>query len=143
MPLPRPRSPIVAPLTWRLAAHRELRKSTWSIRGVNRRDGRDACQGPCLRPAALRDMGAAAGEREAIRRPPARPLDLALKDAHLVPEDQEFQPEVGVRTTPIAEGLEEQTEDREEEGEKHDWPSCQGDPSPVAQLAAGTVSGIS
>src|SRR5262249_62011053 len=47
------------------------------------------------------------GEQEAISRPPARPLHLGLEDAELVPEDQELQPEVGVRVMSIDQGLEE------------------------------------
>ena len=67
-----------------------------------------------------------------MRRPPARPLDLAREDAELVPENQELKPEVGVVMTPIDEGLEEKMEDRVEEGENRGRPSWQVDPPPVA-----------
>jgi len=83
-------------------------------------------------PGRARQPLAEAGEQEAISRPPAWPLDLALENAQLVPENQELKPEVGVWMTPIDEGLEEKTEDRVEEGEKHDRPSWQVDPPPVA-----------
>jgi hypothetical protein len=59
-------------------------------------------------------------ERQTISRPPAWPLDLALEDAHLVPENQELEPEAGVRASAIDEGIEEQTEDGIEESENHD-----------------------
>jgi hypothetical protein len=45
-------------------------------------------------------------ERQTISRPPARPLDLALEDAQLVPEDQELEPEAGLRASAIDEGIE-------------------------------------
>jgi hypothetical protein len=37
----------------------------------------------------------------------------------LVPENQELEPEAGVRASAIDEGVREQTEDRIEESEKH------------------------
>ena len=58
------------------------------------------------------------GVQRAISRPPAWSLDLALEDAQQVPKNRELKPEVGVGMTPIDEALEEQTEDRLEEGEK-------------------------
>jgi hypothetical protein len=54
-----------------------------------------------------------------IGRPPAWPLDLALKDMQLVPEDQQLEPEAGVRASAIDDGVKEQTGDRTEESEKH------------------------
>jgi hypothetical protein len=42
-----------------------------------------------------------------------------------VPEDQELEPEAGVRTSAIDEGIEEQTEDGIVESEKHDRASWQ------------------
>ena len=51
-------------------------------------------------PTRARQPPAEAGERQTISRSPARLLDLALEDTRLVPEDQEFQPEAGVR--PVA-----------------------------------------
>jgi hypothetical protein len=55
-----------------------------------------------------------------IGRPPAWPLDLALKGhAVLVPEGQQLEPEAGVRASAIDDGVKEQTEDRTEESEKH------------------------
>jgi hypothetical protein len=50
-------------------------------------------------------------ERQTISRPPAWPLDLALEDARLVPEDQQLELEAGVRASAIDEGIEEQTEE--------------------------------
>ncbi len=64
-------------------------------------------------------------ERQTISRPPAWPLDLALEDAQLVPEDQQLEPEASVRPVAIDEGIEEQTEDGIEESEKHDRASWQ------------------
>ena len=61
-------------------------------------------------PARPRQASAETGEQEAISRPPTQPLDLALEDAELVPENQELKSELGVRVTPIDEGIEEQTE---------------------------------
>jgi hypothetical protein len=58
-------------------------------------------------PARARQPLAETGEQEAISRPPAWSLDLALEDTQLVPEDQKLQPEVGVRVTSIDQGLEE------------------------------------
>ena len=49
-------------------------------------------------------------ERQTISRPPAWPLDLALEDAQLVPEDQELKPEAGVRASAIDEGIDGKTE---------------------------------
>ena len=65
-------------------------------------------------------MSAETCERQTISRPPAWPLDLALEDAQLVPEDQELEPEAGVRASAIDEGIEEQTADGMKESEKHD-----------------------
>ena len=55
---------------------------------------------------------------QTISRPPASPLDQVLEDAQLVPEDQELEPEAGLRAPTIDEGIEEQTEDGTGEGEK-------------------------
>jgi len=63
--------------------------------------------------------------RQTISRPPARPLDLALEDGQLVPEDQELEPEAGVRASAIDEGIGEQTADGIEESEKYDRASWQ------------------
>jgi len=49
-----------------------------------------------------------------------------------VPENQELKPDFGVIAMPIDEGLEEKTKDRVEEGAKHDRPSWQVDPAPIA-----------
>jgi hypothetical protein len=49
----------------------------------------------------------------------------------LVPEDQELEPEAGVRPVAIDDGLEEQTEDEVEEGQNHDPPSWQVGSSPA------------
>jgi len=38
-----------------------------------------------------------------VRRTTPPPLDLALEDAQLVPEDQELEPEAGVRASAITE----------------------------------------
>ena len=74
-----------------------------------------------------------------ISRPPVRPLDLALEDAQLVSEDQELEPETGVRTSAIDEGIEEQTEDGIWESEKHDRASWHVGSS----RSAGTACGVS
>ena len=71
-------------------------------------------------PARAGQASAETCERQTISRPPAWPLDLALHDAQLVPEDQELEAEAGVRASAIDEGIEEQTEDGIEEREKHD-----------------------
>ena len=42
-----------------------------------------------------------------------------------MPEDQELEPEAGIRASAIDEGIEEQTEDGTEENEKHDRASRQ------------------
>ena len=42
-----------------------------------------------------------------------------------MPEDQELEPEAGVRASAIDEGIEEQTEDGIDESEKHDRASWQ------------------
>jgi hypothetical protein len=70
-------------------------------------------------PGRAGQAPAETGERQTISRPPAWPLDLALEDAQLVPEDQQLEPEAGVRASAIDEGIEEQTEDGIEESEKH------------------------
>jgi hypothetical protein len=71
-----------------------------------------------------------------VRRIPQN--DLALEDAQLVPEDQQLEPEAGVRASAIDEGIEEQTEDGIEESEKNDRASWQVGSSPGAN--AGTAS---
>ena len=76
-------------------------------------------------PARAGQASAETCERQTISRPPTWPLDLALEDAQLVPEDQELEPEAGVRASVIDEGIEEQTEDGIEKSEKHDRASCQ------------------
>jgi hypothetical protein len=76
-------------------------------------------------PGRAGQASAETGERQPISRPPARPLDLALEDAQLVPEDQELEPEAGVRASVIDEGIEEQAKDGIEESEKHDRASWQ------------------
>src|SRR5215472_5981690 len=48
---------------------------------------------------------AEAGEQEAITRPAAWPLDLALADAHLILENQALKPEFGLGMTPVDEGV--------------------------------------
>ncbi len=63
-----------------------------------------------VEPGRPRHALAGTGEQEAISRPPTRPLDLALEDARLVPEHQELKSELGLRGTPIDEGIKEQTE---------------------------------
>jgi len=68
---------------------------------------------------------------DAISRPPARPPELALEEAELVPEKEELKPEFSVTPTPIDEGLEEKLKAREQQGEKHDRPWWQVDSSPV------------
>jgi hypothetical protein len=70
-----------------------------------------------------------------------QPLDLALKDAHLVPEDQELEPEASGRPVAIDEGVEEETEDGVEEGQNHDRPSWQVGSS-RRRDPAGTGSGF-
>ncbi len=42
-----------------------------------------------------------------------------------MPEDQQLEPEAGVRASAIDQGIEEQTEDEIEESEKHDQASWQ------------------
>ena len=71
-------------------------------------------------------------ERQTVSRPPAWPLDLALGDAQLVPEDQQFEPEAGVRASAIDESIEEQTADGMKESEKHDRASWLVGSSPRA-----------
>jgi hypothetical protein len=75
-------------------------------------------------PSRAGQASAETCEHQTIR-PQAWPLDLALEDAQLVPEDQELEPEVGVRAAAIHEGINEQTEDGIEESEKHDRASWQ------------------
>jgi hypothetical protein len=78
-------------------------------------------------------------KRQTISRPPARPLDLALEDAQLVPEDQELEAEAGVRESAIDEGIEEQTEDVIKKSESHDRAAWQVGSS----CSASTASGVS
>ena len=58
-------------------------------------------------PARPGQTLAETGEQEAISRPPRGPLDLALEDAELVPENQKLKSELGLGVTPIDEGIEE------------------------------------
>ena len=71
------------------------------------------------------------------------PLDLALEDVRLVPDDQELHPAAGVRPVANDGCIEEQTEDGNQESEKYCRPSWVVGPSPLRGIPAGTAFGVS